>query len=203
MDFRKPEDSPSLATPSRNVVAFVCLGLNALLPFAVSAEPSRSWVLRLDLLDVDGGGRMNQRHFQQGEKRTVVCCLDLAWMPWNPGNGNFQFGAGLDVGGWKQDMEVGPQVQVADILLEASTRWVGSGATVFPWARLDAGPALLVVERRQVGVDWGVGGAMQAGFALPGSSADLLVGAGVDFRRYANLRVADLPAMTISVGVGL
>lgn len=77
----------------------------------------------------------------------------------------------------------------------------GSGGA--PWARFDAGPALLLVERREAGMDWGVGGAVQAGWAFAGSTTEVLVGAGVDFRRYVHLEVADLPALTISVGVGL
>lgn len=109
----------------------------------------------------------------------------------------------MNVGGWVQDLDVGPHVRVADLVAQASARWTGSGASIHPWARLDLGPALLVVERRQVGADWGVGGALQAGIALSGSTADLLVGAGADFRKYANLRVADIPALTISVGAGL
>lgn len=102
-----------------------------------------------------------------------------------------------------QDLDVGPHVRVADLVAQASARWTGSGASRYPWARLDVGPALLVVERRDVGADWGVGGAFQAGFAFVGTSADLLFGAGADFRRYANLHVADIPALTISVGAGL
>lgn len=203
MDLRNPHTFPWFAKPLGSVLAFACLALTALLPSDAAADPVRPWVVRLDLLDIDGGGRTNQRHFQHWEKRTVLCCLDAAWMPWNPGGGSFQVGGGLDLGGWVQDMELGPHVRVADILLEASMRWMGSGTSVSPWARWDAGPTILVVERRQVGVDWGIGGSLQAGVAFAGSSADLLVGAGVDFRHYANLRVADLPAMTISIGAAL
>lgn len=198
-----PLTLPMASCFSMRVRAALGLVFLSLVPAETMAHPPRPWVLRLDLFDVDGAGRTNQRHFQHWSKRTVVCCLDVAWMPWNPLEGGVQLGGGIGLGGWVQDLESGPHVRVVDILLEGSARWSGSQATLSPWARLDAGPAILVVERRQVGVDWGVGGAFQAGFALNGASADLLVGVGVDIRRYVNLRVEDIPAMTLSVGVAL
>lgn len=155
------------------------------------------------MFDLDGAGRMNQRHLRLSRQQTVLCCMDVAWLPWNPNEGSVQLGGGLNLGGWVQDMDVGPHLRVVDLLVEGSVRWVGSSVPWTPWARLDLGPAVLVVERRQVGMDWGVGGAFQAGIAFAGPSADILVGAGVDIRRYANLHVTDLPAMTVSVGAGL
>lgn len=189
--------------PSFDKSPGILLGLILLALAPLDAQPLRPWSVRLDLLDIDGAGRLNQRHLQHWAKRTVACCFDAAWLPWNPSEGAFQMGGGINVGGWVQDMEDGPHTRVADLLVEASARWSMPGSAGAPWARLDAGPALLVVERRQVGVDWGVGGAVQAGWAFAGATTDVLVGAGVDFRRYANLVVADLPALTVSVGVGL
>lgn len=189
--------------PRRSIPGAVLLVLTLLSAAPPGAQPLRPWSVRLDLLDIDGAGRVNQRHLQHGGKRTVACCLDVAWLPWNPAAGFLQLGGGFNAGGWVQDLKVGPQVRVADLLVEASVRWSVPGPGGAPWARLDAGPALLLVERREVGLDWGVGGALQAGWAFAGSTADLLVGAGVDYRRWAHLDVADLPALTISVGVGL
>lgn len=191
---------PWMPASVRRVATLACL---AFLPAAIPAENLRPRVARVDLFDVEGTGKVNQRHFQHWSKRTVACCLDLAWMPWNPGGGGFQAGGGVDLGGWVQDMETGPHVRVADILLEGSARLSSPAAPLSLWARLDLGPALLVVERRRVGVDLGVGGAFQMGLAFAARSSDLLVGAGVDFRRYANLPVAEIPALTLSVGAGL
>lgn len=168
-----------------------------------SAQVLRPFVLRWDLLDVDGAGRWNQRHLQHWKKRTVVCCADLAWMPVQPWDGPVQVGGSMNLGGWVEDLPVGPRVRVLDALLAGTARWTLGREGVVPWARLDIGPALMVVERRQVGVDWGMGGAAQAGWAFTWPAADILLGAGLDVRGYRHLKVADLPAMTISVGAGL
>lgn len=193
-----PIQSATLAKFRRISLVALAFGVSA-----VSAQSPRPVVLRLDLLDVDGGGRWNQRHLQHWKKRTVVCCADLAWMPVQPKDGPMQVGGSLNLGGWVEDLSVGPHVWVLDALLAGSARWTLGREGVLPWARLDLGPALLVVERRQVGLDWGVGASFQAGLAFPQTSADLLLGAGVDIRRYQHLEVEDLPAMTVSVGVGL
>lgn len=202
MHIPKPRSRACL----RTMASSPCLAILAclvLLPSSLPAQALRDRVVRVDLLDVDGAGRLNQRHAQHWAKRTVACCLDLAWLPWRPAGDWLQFGGGVDLGGWVQDMETGPHVRVADLLLEGSARISCGGTSLSPWARLDLGPALLVVERREVGVDLGLGGALQVGLAYTGEATDLLFGAGLDFRRYANLDVAEIPALTISVGAGL
>lgn len=195
--------SESVPPSTRRSPSLLGLALVVISATGAMAQSPRPLVLRLDLLDVNGEGRLNQRHMQHWWKRTVVCCVDLAWMPSQPMDGPFQFGGSLNLGGWVEDLAVGPAVRVLDTFLAGTGRWSMGGPGVVPWARLDLGPALLVVDRRQVGLDWGVGGAFQAGLAFAGVSADLLIGAGLDVRRYAHLRVSDLPAMTVSVGAGL
>lgn len=161
------------------------------------AHLATGWSLLLDFADVDGGKRWNQRHFASRDSSTNLCCVDLAWMPWRPVSG-FVLGASLDLGGMRQKLSDGTRVSLSDILVAASLGWSRPGSG--PWARGDLGVATLVVDRRSVGTDWGVGGSIRAGWRFDLGSWAVLVGGGRDFRAYTNLHVEDVPALTLFAG---
>lgn len=156
------------------------------------------WSVFLDLVDVDGEYRLNQRHFGEKANSTNLCCLDLAWTPWHPGT-RLAVGASANVGWWRQIVSDGSVLEVSDILFASSVKFEQAGAG--PWARLDLGVSTLVVDRITVGVDWGVGGAARVGWRHPWESMALVGGAGWDFRHYVHLDMKDIPAITLFAGV--
>lgn len=173
---------------------------------AATAVPRTSFAsahrfeLLLDLLDIDGDKRINQRHFDDEPRKSNMCCLDAAWIPWSRPDG-FSLGVSGNLGQWSQDLRDGTVLQVTDLLVASSLgyRQVETG----PWARVDLGISTLVVDRRTVGVDWGVGGAVRAGWRFGKDTWALICGGAWDFRRYFSLDVKDVPALTLFAGAEL
>lgn len=158
------------------------------------------WTILLDFADLDGGGRRNQRHFAWRDSSSNLCCLDLSWTPWRSEAGLF-LGSTLDIGHVKQKLSDATDVGLTDLLVAGSLGWHPGGFG--PWIRGDLGIATLVVARRSVGSDWGVGGSLRAGWIFSVGRWALLAGGGGDWRAYANLDVEDVPAVTIFAGVEL
>lgn len=167
-----------------------------------SGSPERhlGWTLLVDLADVDGGSRVNQRHFRDSDSLVNRCCLDLAWTPVRLGRLG-ALGASTNLGRWSQTLGDGTVVHVSDILVALATGLepLGSG----PWIRLDAGVSVLFVDRITTGTDWGLGGSARLGWRFDARSWALLAGGGWDARRYAHLRMSDIPALTLFAGVQL
>lgn len=163
-------------------------------------DKSHRLELLLDLFDIDGDQRLNQRHFNDEPKKSNFCCVDAAWIPWSRPDG-FSLGVSGNLGQWSQDLTDRSVVQVTDLLVASSLgyRRLATG----PWARVDLGISTLVVDRRTVGVDWGVGGALRAGWRIDKDTWALICGGAWDFRRYFNLDVKNVPALTLFVGAEL
>lgn len=183
----------------------LCLGLAGIPSLAAetrgdSTTRHHAWTLLLDLADVDGGSRLNQRHFRDSDSLDNRCCVDLAWTPIRLGRSG-ALGASTNLGRWSQTLEDGTVVHVSDILVALATGLepLGSG----PWIRLDAGVSLLFVDRITRGTEWGVGGSARLGWRFDARSWALLAGGGWDARRYVHLRMADIPALTLFAGVQL
>lgn len=159
-----------------------------------------AWTLLVDLADVDGGSRMNQRHFRDSDSLANRCCLDLAWTPIRLGRSG-TLGASTNLGRWSQTLADGTVVHVSDLLVALATTLEPHGSG--PWIRLDAGVSVLLVDRITQGTDWGVGGSARVGWRFDAQSWALLAGGGWDARRYVHLDMPNIPALTLFAGVQL
>lgn len=156
-----------------------------------------NWTLLVDLADVDGGKRLNQRHMRT-DSITNLCCLDFAWTPLRPAP-RLAVGVSANLGRLSQELSDGTIVEISDILVASSVLYRREGSGL--WARVDLGISTLVVDRITVGVDWGVGGAVRAGWRWERPPVAWIAGLGWDFRHYAHLDMKDVPAITLSAGV--
>jgi hypothetical protein len=155
----------------------------------------------LDIGDVDGCGEFTQRHFHQYPAQTNACCLDLAWFPVHFDSGSASVGAFANAGGWHQILTDESDVTVADLALGVSALASRSLAPIGDaWARLDLGVSNLLVRRKTTGMDWGAAGAVRFGITRPVGPWKFFLGAGVDFRRYLDLDVHDIPVLTLFLG---
>jgi len=182
---------------SRIIVLLAALAASTAAPDETRELADGNWTLLVDFADVDGGKRLNQRHLRD-DSLVSFCCLDVAWAPLRP-TPRIAMGVSTNLGYWKQDLPGGLAVAVSDILIASSLLYGRDGSG--PWARLDLGVSTLVVDRITVGVDWGLGGSVRAGWRWERDPVAWIAGLGWDFRRYVHLDIKDVPAITLSAGV--